>query len=109
MEVNMWVNMTFAKVTEAYEKEGLPVLYSKQNMQVMTGAKGFIAGYALMKQNDHSQGCSLSVWESQADAEAFFGSQAYAAMVGSVIQHILGRPERQGWEVSVDMLEAAKG
>jgi heme-degrading monooxygenase HmoA len=105
----MWVNMTIAKVSKAYEKEGVPVLYSKQNMQVMTGAKGFIAGYALFKQGDHSQGCSLSVWESQADAEAFFGSQEYAAMVGSVIQHILTKPDRQGWEVSVDMLKTAKG
>jgi len=105
----MWVNMTIAKVSSTYEKEGMPILYSKKNMQVMTGAKGFIAGYALFKNDDHSMGCSLSVWESQADAEAFFASKEYIAMVGSVIQHILGKPERQGWDVSCDMLQVARG
>ena len=104
----MWVNMTFAKVSEAYEKEGMPVLYSKKNMQVMTSAKGFIAGYAIFKQSDRTQGCSLSIWESREDAEAFFGSPEYAAMVGSVIQHILGRPDRQSFEVALDMRQVAK-
>jgi heme-degrading monooxygenase HmoA len=105
----MWINMTIAKVSEAYEKEGLPILYSKKNMQVMTGAKGFIAGYALFKYDDHTQGCSLSIWESQENAEAFFGSKEYAAMVGSVIQHILSKPDRQGWDVALDMRQVAKG
>ena len=103
----MWINMTFAKVSEAYENEGMPMLYSPKNMRVMTGAKGFIAGYSLLKHEDHTQGCSLSIWESREDAEAFFASPEYAAMVGSVIQYILSKPERQGWEVAVDMKEAA--
>ena len=105
----MWVNMSFAKMSEAYEKEGLPVLYSPKNMQVMTSARGFIAGYALFKHGDHTQGCSLSIWESQEDAEAFFASPEYAAMVGEIRQYIVERPERQVFDVAVDMKEVAKG
>jgi len=105
----MWINMTIAKMSEAYEKEGLPVLYSKKNMQVMTSAKGFVAGYALFKHGDHTMGCSLSVWESRADAEAFFASPEYIAMVGEVRQHIMEKPDRQGWDVALDMNKVAKG
>jgi heme-degrading monooxygenase HmoA len=105
----MWINMTTAKVSEAYEKEGLPVLYSQKNMKVMTGAKGFVAGYAIFLYGDHTQGCSLSVWESRADADAFFGSPEYAKMVGEVIHHILGKPDRQGWDVALDMKKVARG
>ena len=105
----MWINMTIAKMSEAYEKEGLPVLYSQKNMQVMTGAKGFVAGYALFKHSDHTQGCSLSVWESREDAEAFFASPEYVAMVGTVRQHIMEKPDRQGWDVALDMKKVAKG
>ena len=105
----MWVNMTFAKVSDAYEKEGMPLLYSQKNMQVMTGSKGFVAGYAFLKHGDHSQGYSPSIWESREDAEAFFASPEYAAMVGSIRQYILEKPERQGWEVALDMGKIAKG
>ena len=105
----MWINMTFAKMSEAYEKEGLPVLYSPKNMKVMTGAKGFIAGYAIFKYGDHTQGCSLSVWESREEAEAFFTSPEYMAMVGEVRQHIVERPDRQGYDVALDMKKVAKG
>jgi heme-degrading monooxygenase HmoA len=105
----MWVNMTFAKVSEAYEKEGLPVLYSQQNMQVMTNAKGFIAGYALYKYGDHTRGCSLSMWESREEAEAFFASPEYLAMVGGVRQYFLEMPDRQSYELALDMSKVAKG
>ncbi len=105
----MWINMTTSKVSEAYEKEGLPVLYSQKNMKVMTGAKGFVAGYAIFLHGDHSQGCSLSIWESQADAEAWFASKPYIDMVNEVIRHILGKPVRQGWDVALDMNKVAKG
>jgi len=105
----MWINMSFAKTSEAFEKEGVPVLYSQKNMQVMTSAKGFIAGYTLFKHGDHTQGCSLSLWESREDAEAFFASPEYIAMVSSVRQYILERPERQGWDVALDMNKVAKG
>lgn len=105
----MWVNMSLGKMAEAFEKEGMPVLYSQKNMQVMTGAKGFVAGYALFKHGDHTLGCSFSVWESQEDAEAFFASPEYIAMVSEVRQYIVERPDRQGWDVVVDMKEVAKG
>jgi heme-degrading monooxygenase HmoA len=78
-------------------------------MQVMTGAKGFVAGYALYRHGDRTLGCSLSIWESEQDAEAFFASPEYAAMVGEVRQYILERPDRQGWEVALDMRQVARG
>ena len=105
----MWINMSFAKTSEAFEKEGLPVLYRQENMQKMTGAEGFIAGYALLLHEDHTQACSLSLWKSREDAEAWFASQEYIKMVGEVIQHIQGKPDRRGYEVSVDMKKAAGG
>jgi heme-degrading monooxygenase HmoA len=105
----MWVNMSMGKMSAAFEKEGFPVLYSKKNMQVMTSAKGFVAGYALFKQGDHTMGCSFSVWESREDAEAWFGSKEYIAMVGEIIQYVVERPDRQGWDVAADLLQVAKG
>jgi heme-degrading monooxygenase HmoA len=105
----MWINMTIAKMSDAYEKDGLPVLYSQKNMKVMTSAKGFIAGYALFKHGDHTMGCSLSIWKSREEAEAFFASQEYLAMVGTVRQHIVEKPDRQGWDVVLDMMKVAKG
>jgi heme-degrading monooxygenase HmoA len=104
----MWINMTIAKMSDAYEKEGLPVLYSQKNMQVMTNAQGFVAGYALFKHGDHTMGCSLSIWESREEAEAFFGSQVYGAMVSEVRQHIVEKPDRQGWDVALDMKKVLK-
>jgi heme-degrading monooxygenase HmoA len=105
----MWINMSFGKMSAAYEKEGLPVLYSQKNMKVMTSAKGFVSGYALFKHGDHTIGCSLSLWESREDAEAFFNSPAYGAMVGEVRQHIVEKPDRQGWDVALDMKKVTKG
>jgi heme-degrading monooxygenase HmoA len=105
----MWINMTFAKMTPAYEKDGLPVLYSQKNMKRMTGAKGFIAGYALLKQGDHTMGCSLSIWESREDAEAWFASKEYATMVNEVAHFIAEKPDRQGYDSVWDMKEVAQG
>jgi len=105
----MWINMSFGKMSEAYEKEGLPVLYSPKNMKLMTGAKGFIAGYAMLKQGDHTLGCSLSIWESREDAEAWFASKEYMTMVSEVRQYIVDRPDRQGYDLVLDMKEVAKG
>jgi heme-degrading monooxygenase HmoA len=105
----MWINMTTAKMTEAYEKEGVPILYSPHNMQIMTSSKGFIDGYALFLYGDHTQGCSLTIWETRQDAEAFFTSPAYAAMVGGIRQYIVEKPVRQGWEVTLDVRQVAKG
>ena len=90
----MWINMSFAKTTETFEKEGLPVLYSQKNMQLMTGAKGFISGYALLLHGDHTMGCSLSLWESREDAEAWFASKEYVTMVSEVARYILEKPVR---------------
>jgi heme-degrading monooxygenase HmoA len=105
----MWINMSFGKMSAAYEKEGLPVLYSQKNMKAMTGAKGFIAGYAMLKQGDHTLGCSLSIWESRKEAEAWFASPEYIAMVSEIRQFIVDRPDRQVWDLVLDMKEAAKG
>lgn len=105
----MWVNMTIARMSESYEAEGFPILYSQKNMQVMTGAKGFVAGYALYREGDRTLGCSLSVWESKEDAEAFFASPEYIAMVSEVRQYMVEKPERQGWVVKLDMLKGARG
>lgn len=105
----MWVNMTTSKMSPVFEKEGMPVLYSQKNMQFMTGAKGFVTGYALLKPDDHTMGCSFSVWESREDAEAFFGSNEYISMVREVIQYIVDKPVREGWDVSCDMLQVARG
>jgi heme-degrading monooxygenase HmoA len=105
----MWINMSFGKMSDTYEKDGLPVLYSQKNMQVMTSAKGFIAGYAMLKQGDHTMGCSLRVWESREDAEVFFASPVYMAMVGEVRHHIVERPDRQGYDVVLDMRKVARG
>lgn len=105
----MWINMSFGKMAEAYEKEGLPVLYSQKNMKEMTGAKGFIAGYAMLKQGDHTMGCSLSIWESREDAEAWFASKEYITMVSEVARFIVGKPEYQGYDLVLDMKQVAKG
>jgi heme-degrading monooxygenase HmoA len=105
----MWINMTTAKVTETYEKEGVPILYSQKNMQTMSSSKGFIDGYALFLYGDHTLGCSLTIWETREDAEAFFTSTEYLAMVGGIRQYFVERPVRQGWEVFLDVRQVAKG
>ncbi len=105
----MWINMSFGKMSAAYEKDGLPVLYSQENMKKMTGANGFIAGYAMLKQDDHTMGCSLSVWETREDAEAWFASKDYMEMVSGIARFIVERPDRQGYDLVLDMKEVAKG
>jgi heme-degrading monooxygenase HmoA len=105
----MWINMSFGKMSEAYEKEGLPVLYSPKNMKEMTGAKGFIAGYAMLKQGEHTMGCSLSIWETREDAEAWFASNEYKTMVSEVARFVVERPDRQGYDLVLDMKDVAKG
>jgi len=35
---SIWVNMSFATVAEAYEKEGMLILYSQKNMPAITRA-----------------------------------------------------------------------
>jgi heme-degrading monooxygenase HmoA len=105
----MWINMSFGKMSEAYEKEGLPVLYSQKNMKLMTGAKGFIAGYAMLKHGDHTMGCSLSIWETREDAETWFASQEYITSVSEVARFIVERPDRQGYDLVLDMKKIAQG
>ncbi len=77
-------------------------IYSEQVKPVLKGIKGYKSGYL---SGDRKSGKSIvvAVWETEADANAYYSSGKYAEGIALFAQHLIAPPTQEQFEVFVEV------
>ena len=105
----MYVNMTTVNVKPESVEEAMDYTMGDEAVRLMRLAPGF--HYALLLEAQETAGLitSVTVWDTQAEADAWYTSPEYANLVKGVGALLTSAPERHHFTAHREILKSAAG
>lgn len=98
----MWMNHTIARGTPENVARAVELLNKPEPLEAFRKAQGFRALYLVVNLEDSGEVISVSVWDSAEEGRAFYASQAYKQVFGSVAHLVSEPPVHKQFEVKIE-------
>lgn len=98
----MWMNHTIARGTPENVVTAVELLDKPEVLDAFRNAPGFRSIYLVRNLEDTGEVISISVWDSAEEGRAFYGSQAYKQVFGSVAHLVSEPPVHKQFEVKIE-------
>ena len=95
----MWARLTFTKIKPDKIDEARALYNSEVISGVIRQQKGYRFNHLLESTNNPGEAISFTVFDSQADGEAYEQSGAYKELVGKFGPYFAASPELKSYEI----------